>query len=143
MAILTIAELRQFFDPNQVDELTNDTGTPSAGTEQQAIDSGIDLIRANFSKLYTDTELTADNEIKSMVATTAMYYLNRRRGAIDLAIAADYAVVLEKLKNYQEGTLKLGSVSQVLPEAPSGPLNIFNKSGLFDGYTELDGEGDS
>ena len=143
MAILSETVLKYFFDSDQVDSLADDGAGTLTAVKLQCINSANDLVRSYLSKMYTDAQLEADNEIINLAAIAAIYYLQRRRGQVNPDIQSNYSLVLEKLRAYAEGNVKLADVAEVLPTVPSGPLNIFNESGLFDGLTALSGEGDS
>lgn len=122
MAILTVAELKIIFDIQRVEDLASDY---SEIQQQPVYDEAIleaiiaqaeDFVKAQLSKMYSTTQLEADQSIERAVADVTMYYLEFRRNKISPDVQRSFERAQRFLQGLQDGTFKLVAVSQILPE---------------------------
>ncbi len=131
MSILTVAELKKAFDVERIEDLASDY---SAVQQQPTYDETIveaiiaqaeAFVKAQLSKMYSTTELEADQSIERTVADITMYYLEFRRNQISPAVQSAFERARRFLQGLQDGTFKLSAVTQLLPQgSTSQPIEV-------------------
>lgn len=131
MSILTVAELQKAFDVERIEDLASDY---SKVQQQPVYDEAIvtaiiaqaeAFVKVQLSKMYSTTELEADQSIERTVADIAMYYLEFRRNQISPAVQSAFERARRFLQGLQDGTFKLSAVTQLLPQgSTSQPIEV-------------------
>jgi len=118
MTLFVIKDLQDVFDNDRIEQLAS-TGSPPVYNQwivEAVVNQAIDYVRAALSKQYSDTQLEADNFVKRLVADITIYYLEMRRGQFTPSVERGFERAVNALKALQEGVMKLGNVTQLLPE---------------------------
>lgn len=125
MAILTVAELQQLFDPDRIRQLASDSSTQfgkvvyNETVVQTIITQAIGIVINSLSLQYSAAQLEADAGVKRITADIVMYYLEARRPPVSAATLRLYSVALSRLTQLQKGEAKLAAVAQLLPTGPT------------------------
>jgi len=142
VALLTVAELQQLFDPDRVRQLASDSSGQfgkvvySEGVVQTIVTMAEGTIKNALSLQYTVAQLEADAGVKRITADLAMYYLESRRPPVSAETTRLYKSALGLLIQLQKGEAKLAAVQQLLPTGPTKvPTEALN-TGFFNLTTE-------
>lgn len=137
MAILTIEELQQFFDPDRIRQLASDSSTQfgkvvyNESTVTAVIAQADGIVKNSLSIQYTAVQIEADAGVKRITSDIAMYYLEMRRPPPSADTLRLYKVALQLLRQLQTGEAKLAAVDQLLPSGPTtGPTEALS-TGFF------------
>ena len=142
MAILTVAELLQLFDPDRIKQLASDSSTQfgkvaySETTVQAMITQAEGTVKNSLCLQYSNDQLEADAGVKRITADLVMYYLESRRPPVSAATTNSYKVALGQLIAIQNGRAKLAAVSQLLPTGPTVAPTEALRTGFFNLTTE-------
>lgn len=142
MAILSIAELQQLFDPDRIRQLASDSSTQFGkvtyveGTVIAVIAQAEGVVKNSLSLQYTTAQLEADAGIKRITADLAMYYLESRRPPPTADTKILYKAARELLRQLQVGEAKLAAVDQLLPSGPTTEPKEALSTGFFNLTTE-------
>jgi len=137
VAILTVEELQQLFDPDRIKQLASDSnsrfGTVAYNTEvvQTIITQAEGIVINTLCLQYDVAQLEADAGVKRITADVAMYYLESRRPPVSAATTRLYQVALGRLKQLQDGSAKLAAVTQLLPTGPTVEPTEAISTGFF------------
>lgn len=125
MAILTVAGFKKAFDPERVTQLASDYDDVQEAPvyDVTVIETVLlqaeDFVKAAISKQYSTAEIEADKAIERVCADIAMYYMEFRRNQFSPAVESGFERAKRFLRDLQDGTAKLGAVTQLLPTGPS------------------------
>ncbi len=142
MAILTIAELQQFFDPDRIKQLASDSSAQfgkvvyNEGTVTAVIAQADGIVKNALSLQYTTVQIEADAGVKRITSDITMYYLEMRRPPPSADTLRLYQVALQLLKQLQTGEAKLAAVDQLLPSGPTTVPTEAISTGFFNLTTE-------
>ena len=137
MAILTVTQLQQLFDPDRIRQLASDNSTQFGkivyieGVVQAIVTQAEGIVTNSLSLQYSVVQLEADAGIQRITADIAMHYLEARRPPVSVATIRLYEIALGRLTQLQKGDAKLAAVEQLLPTGPTtGPTEALN-TGFF------------
>ena len=125
MAILTVEELLQLFDPDRIRQLASDSSAQfgkvvyDEGVVQTIITQAEGVVTNSLCLQYSNAQLEADAGIKRAVADMAMYYLELRRPPVSAETKGLHKLALHQIDQLQKGTAKLAAVTQLLPTGPT------------------------
>lgn len=137
MAILSIGQLQQLFDPDRIKQLASDSSTQFGKVTYNEdvvltiIAQAEGIVKNALSLQYTVEQLEADAGVRRITADIAMYYLEARRPPVSTETARLYKIVLGQLTQLQEGKAKLAAVQQLLPTGPTEVPTEAISSGFF------------
>lgn len=137
MAILTVAELLQLFDPDRIKQLASDSSTQfgvvtyDAAVVQTIVTLAEGTVKNALSRQYSIVQLEADAGVQRIVADLAMYYLESRRPPISADTVRLYKSALSLLIQLQNGIAKLAAVTQLLPTGPTEEPTEALSTGFF------------
>jgi len=137
VAILTVAELHQLFDPDRIRQLASDSSTQfgkvvySATTVQTIVTLAEGTVKNALSRQYSTAQLEADAGVKRITADLAMYYLESRRPPVSAETTRLYKIALGRLIQLQNGEAKLAAVQQLLPTGPTTEPTEAIATGFF------------
>ena len=137
MAILTVEELQQLFDPDRIKQLASDSSTQfgtvayNAEVVQTIITQAEGIVINTLCLQYSIAQLEADEGVKRITADITMYYLEARRPPVSTATARLYQIALGRLKQLQDGNAKLAAVTQLLPTGPTEEPTEAISTGFF------------
>lgn len=119
---LTVEQLKLSFDAERVTDLASDydnvqqTPTYNVAILEAVIAQAVDYVEAQLCKMYSTAQLDANKSIERVTADVAMYYLEFRRNQISDDVQSAFERAQRFLKGLQNGTFKLATVDQLLPE---------------------------
>lgn len=125
MAILSVTQLQQLFDPDRIKQLASDSSGQfgkivySEGVVQAIITQAEGIVKNSLSLQYTPDQLEDDAGVRRITADVAMYYLESRRPPVSAETTRLYKVALGRLTQLQKGEAKLVAVPQLLPTGPT------------------------
>ena len=137
MAILTVAQLQQLFDPDRIKQLASDSNTQfgvvayDAAVVQAIVTQAEGTVKNALSLQYSVAQLEADAGVQRIAADLAMYYLESRRPPISADTVRLYKSALGLLIQLQNGTAKLAAVTQLLPTGPTEEPTEALSTGFF------------
>ncbi len=129
------------FDKRRIATLVDDGTGGSADVVDDLIDAAESEVRAYTSTQYTLAQLQADPGMKRACAVITMYSIELRRSDMSEGVKLAYSTTLESLRKLRDGDAKLAAVDQVLPRiTQTNAVDVFEKSGYFEGYPVVDNE---
>lgn len=137
MAILSVTELLQLFDPDRIRQLASDSNTQfgkvvyNESVVQAILSQAEGVIKNSLSLQYNAAQLEADAGIKRAVADIAMYYLELRRPPVSTETKGLHKLALHQIDQLQKGDAKLAVVTQLLPTGPTEAPTEAISTGFF------------
>jgi hypothetical protein len=139
-ALLTSAELNNYYDRLLIDQYSSDSGDEHAERNEDVVDTalawGARAIHTMLSQSFTDEQLEASVTLVDLNADLAWAFLRRRKGHPDHVM--DLRVAYDRLTKLRTGEEQLDGASRVLPEIypDSGPADLMSTSDYFDSATD-------
>lgn len=137
MAILTVAEFQQFFDPDRIKQLASDSSLQFGTTVYNknivtsVVEQAEGIVKNTLSLQYSTAEMEADAGLKRITADIAMFSLESRRPPVSAEAIRIHKFALQQLTQLQEGKAKLAAVQQLLPTGPTDEPTEAISTGFF------------